>query len=106
MVKVPDNIINIIKLFVEEAKNDDVNISQAILFGSYAKGTYNELSDIDVAIVSSDFDGNRFYDNRKIRKSKLKICMDLEPHTYRPEEFTMDNPFVREILKYGVNIPV
>ena len=104
MVEVPDKIIEIIKKFIEEARKDNINISQAILFGSYAKGTYNEYSDIDLAIVSEDFEGNRFYDNRKIRKSKLKISYDLEPHTYRPEQFTSDNPFVQEILEYGIAI--
>lgn len=40
-------------------------IETIILFGSYAKGTENEDSDIDIAIISSDFndiieDGAKF----------------------------------------------
>lgn len=30
-------------------------IDDIILFGSYAKGTENEDSDIDIAVISSDF---------------------------------------------------
>jgi predicted nucleotidyltransferase len=104
MAKVPDKIIDLIKKFIEEARKDNINITKTVLFGSYAKGTYTELSDIDIAIVSDDFEGNRFYDNRKIRHSKLKTSIDLEPHTYRPEEFILDNPFVKEVLEYGIII--
>jgi predicted nucleotidyltransferase len=104
MAKVPDKIIELIKQFIEEAHKDNINISRTVLFGSYAKGTFNEFSDIDIAVVSEDFEGNRFYDNRKIRNSKLKTSIDLEPHTYRPEQFTIDNPFVREVLEYGIVI--
>ena len=39
MVQVPNNIIEIIKTFIEEAKKDNINISQEIQFGLYAKGT-------------------------------------------------------------------
>jgi predicted nucleotidyltransferase len=104
MVKIPDQIVEIIKQFIDEARKDNINITDAILFGSYAKGTYNEYSDIDLAVVSDDFEGNCFYDNRKIRRSKLKASYDLETHTYRPEEFNEDNPFVKEILEYGIRI--
>jgi uncharacterized protein len=104
MAQVPDKIIEIIKNFIKIANEDTINISEAILFGSYAKGTYNEWSDIDLAVVSSDFDGISFYDNKKIRNAKLKSSIDLETHPYRPEDFTIENPFVQEILNYGIRI--
>ena len=75
-----------------------------MLFGSYAKGTNNQWSDIDVAIVSSDFIGLRYLDNQKISRPKLNISYDLETHPFRPEDFNEDNPFVKEILSSGVRI--
>jgi uncharacterized protein len=104
MSQIPTEIIETIKKFVQEAKQDNVFINKAILFGSYAKGTYNEWSDIDVAVVSDDFEGNRFKDNMKLSKSRLRTNIDLETHPYRSEEFTLDNLFVSEILKYGVQV--
>ncbi|TAL69965.1 MAG: nucleotidyltransferase domain-containing protein [Bacteroidetes bacterium] len=104
MAKIPAQIIEIIKKFIERALEDNIHISQAVLFGSYARGTNNEWSDIDVAVVSDDFEGIRIFDNKKIRKAKLKTSIDLETHPYRPEDFTSDNPFVQEILEYGIRI--
>ncbi len=104
MAKVPAQIIEIVRKFVVEALKDNSRISQAVLFGSYAKGTYNDYSDIDLAIVSDDFEGVSFYDNKKLTKAMLRTSIDLETHTYKPEEFNLENPFVREILQNGVRI--
>ena len=57
-----------------------------------------------MAIVSKDFVGIRFFDNQKLAKSKLRTSIDLEIHPYRPEDFTEDNPFVKEILETGIRI--
>jgi predicted nucleotidyltransferase len=104
MAQIPDKIIEIINNLILEAKLDNITINKAILFGSYAKGTNHEYSDIDVAVVSNDFQGIRFYDNCKLSKSKIKASIDLETHPYRPEDFTEDNPFVKEILETGIRI--
>ncbi len=104
MADVPNTVIEIIKKFIEEAEKDNIRISQAVLFGSYAKGTYHEYSDIDLAVVSEDFEGISFYDNKKLTKAMLRTCIDLETHTYLPDEFKEDNPFVKEILEYGIRI--
>ena len=104
MAQVPSKIIEIIKKFLLEASKDNVRISKAILFGSYAKGNYHEYSDIDLAVISEDFEGNSFYDGKKLTKAMLRTCIDIESHTYRPEEFNEDNPFVKEILRYGIQI--
>ena len=46
----------------------------------------------------------RFRDRNKIRKITIKISSDLSPLPYRTEDFTSDDPFVREILETGINI--
>jgi uncharacterized protein len=104
MVQVPNKIIELIKTFTEEAGKDNVRISQAVLFGSYAKGTNHEWSDIDVAVVSDDFQGISFFDNQILTEAMLRTSIDIETHTYRPEEFNEDNPFVKEILETGIRI--
>ena len=45
------DILNSINKFIEEIKKH-YNITAIILFGSYAKGTENENSDIDIAVIS------------------------------------------------------
>jgi uncharacterized protein len=104
MAQVPDRIVEIIKKFILEAKKDNININKAILFGSYSNGTYNKWSDIDVAVVSDDFAGDRLFDNIKLSRSRLNTNIDLETHPFRTQDFTLDNLFVKEILKNGIEI--
>ena len=104
MAQIPDKISFIIEQFLQELKKNNINIEQAILFGSYAQGTYTSWSDIDLALVSSDFEGDRFKDRAKIRRIKLKISSDLEPIPYPPNEFTAADPFVEQILATGINV--
>ena len=104
MAQVSDKIINLIRKLIHEAEKDNIRISQAVIFGSYAKGTNHELSDIDVAVVSDDFEGISFYDNKKMFGALLRTSIEIELHPYRPEEFTTENPFVKEIIQYGYKI--
>ncbi len=103
-MEIPQEIIDIIKNFVKEALKENIRISQAVLFGSFAKGTNHEYSDIDVAVVSEDFEGIRLFDNIRLGKPRVNTSVDIETHPYRPEEFNEDNPFVKEILEYGIRI--
>jgi predicted nucleotidyltransferase len=76
----------------------------AYLFGSYAKGQAAELSDIDLAIVSDKFEGSRFFDKQKINKILLSCSSDLEIHPFRTDDFTIENPFVKEIIENGIKL--
>ena len=104
MAEVPAQIINIIKKFIDEARKDNIRISQVVLFGSYANGTNHEYSDIDLAVVSEDFEGISFYDSQKLTKAMLRTSIDIETHPYRPEDFTLSNPFAKEIIQSGIRI--
>lgn len=53
---IPDRVLREIKMYAE--KN---NIEKVILFGSRARGTNGERSDIDIAVTGGDFDS--FYWN-------------------------------------------
>ncbi len=105
MVKTIDKSIeNIIKYYIEQLEEEGIHIQQAIVFGSYVDGKNNEWSDIDIAIVSENFDGNRFKDKNKIRKLTLKINSDISPIPFRPEDFNESNYFVKEIIETGKRI--
>ena len=94
--------INIIQKYVEAVRNT-FDFQKIILFGSYAKGNPHEDSDIDIAIVFSDY-GNRL--DRQVELMKLTKGIDsrIEPHPFREKEFKNTNPFVNEILIYGKEI--
>ena len=77
------------------------------LFGSYAANLSFEESDIDVAVVSKDFEGNRFKDRNKVAAVIIDATYPnlefagFEIHPFKSEDFTSDDPFVEEIKKPG-----
>jgi predicted nucleotidyltransferase len=104
MAEIPAAARLIIDQFLAELAADGIKVEQAVLFGSYAQGTFDEWSDIDLALVSATFAGERFKDRETIRRSKLKVSSLLEPAPYTPEEFTADNPFIKHLLETGIRI--
>jgi len=81
--------------------SDEITVNEVYLFGSYATGNMHQYSDIDLAIVSDDFEGIRFSDRKRLNKYLLQTSIDLEIHPFRSEDFTPDMLFVEEILRTG-----
>lgn len=104
MAEVPDKIIDVIKKFIAEAEKLNIKFQRVVLFGSYANNSYKDWSDIDLAIVSDDFEGIRFYDNLKLSMAIINSDVKIETHPFLPEEFNEENPFVREILATCIRI--
>lgn len=104
MVEIPAKIRKTITKYIRALKENDVNVDQAVLFGSYAKGNYSEWSDIDLALVSEAFEGSWIKDRSKIRAITLSISSDIQVLPYRPEDFVPSDPFVREIIETGIRL--
>ena len=76
-----------------------------VLFGSYAKGNFNENSDIDLAVVLKDY--NNLIDIQlDLMRLRRNIDSRIEPHPFREKDFEISNPIVHEIVKYGQDIDV
>ncbi len=82
------------------AVRDKYNCERIILFGSYAKGNFNNDSDIDIAVIMKDFD-NILDMQFELMKIRRKIDSRIEPHPFRLDDFELSNPIVREIIKHG-----
>lgn len=104
MAIVSDDIVEKLKKLLDMISHNGLHIERAIVFGSYAKGKAGKWSDIDIALVSKDFTGVRFYDRKKINRCLIKIDSKIEIHPFRPEDFTSDNFFVEQIIKEGIDI--
>ncbi len=101
-----DAAIELVKRYIEELQNNGIPIQEAIIFGSYAKGYPKEESDIDVALVSPAFTGDRFEDRRRIIPLRRKINNRIEPIPFRPDDFSEGGNFVDEIKKTGKAINI
>jgi len=85
---------------------------KVILFGSYAKGTADENSDIDMMVILDNNDvaktyeeriNKRLYINRLVRNINYKIALDIL--VYSKEEYKIiknhGNYFIEEIENTG-----
>jgi len=104
MVRIPDKVKKTIDAYLNALNRDNVPIKEAILFGSYAKGTSREWSDIDIALVSDIFIGNRIEDKDKIRKITLSVSSEIEVLPFNPKDFDVENPLAKEILETGIRL--
>ena len=97
------DILNSINEYIKKIKNH-YNISAIILFGSYAKGTENENSDIDIAIVSDDFDD--IYDCMAILMGMTwDIDARIEPHPIKKKDFDgVTDYFIKEVIDTGIKV--
>lgn len=88
----------------------EIHIKGLYLFGSYANGTPHQYSDIDVAIVSDDFRGIRFYDKQRLHKLLIDktypdyVFVDVQLHPFKTEDFSSSNPLAEEIIQTGKKI--
>ena len=96
------NIINKYILLLQER---GVEVSEVILFGSYAKGMAKQDSDIDLAIVSSQFGKDNWKEMIFLRKLALEIDSHIEPLPFSPQDMEdRYSTLSEEIRKYGVSL--
>ena len=81
-----------------------VKVEAVILYGSHAKGAAGEGSDIDVAVISSDFEGRSTWDRQEIiARATVGRAYRLAPIGYPSSEYHNPGPhsFLREIIRTG-----
>ena len=99
-----DSIIDTVRRYIAELEKHHIPVSQAILYGSYANGRVREESDIDVALVSEAFTGDRYEDRRRIVPLRRKIDNRIEPMPFTPTGFSDGGNLIDEIKKTGIRI--
>jgi len=96
--------IKIVTRYIEELEKHKIHIMEAFIFGSHAQGKTKPESDIDVALISVAFTGDRFEDRRKIVPFRRNIDSRIEPIPFKPEDFNNGGTLAEEIKKTGVSI--
>ena len=78
-------------------------IKKIYIFGSYAKGTSHDNSDIDIAIIF-DHLSDSFDMQVELMKMRRKFDTRIEPHPFSEADFTASNPLANEIMRNGLEI--
>jgi len=99
-----EDIILIAKKYLELVKDSNfpMQIDKAYLFGSYAKGSPQKDSDIDIAFIVNKWVGN--YEEAIVPIWRLRKSIDfrIEPHiVVKDEDYA---GFLPEIQRTGIEI--
>ncbi len=104
MKEISSEISDIVNKYIEiVVKNYDV--VAIILFGSYAKGTQREDSDIDIAVITDDIKTDKFDEEVNLMQLRNDIDYRIEPHIISVTDYENDEtPFVIEVKNTGIKV--
>lgn len=95
-------VAEIIQKFKEALTKQGINTDKIILFGSHARGTAGEYSDIDLVIISKDFEDMGFKQRCEVLGRAIAEIMEpIEPLAYTPEEF--ENIPLNSVINNAIN---
>jgi predicted nucleotidyltransferase len=80
------------------------HVVAAYVYGSQAKGTAGNWSDVDVAVVSPDFRSDLFEEQIVLMRLAAEVDDRIEPRPFRPGDFRIEDPLVAEITRTGVRV--
>lgn len=91
MVLKKGELKEILAQFIRETKKR-IPVRKIILFGSRAKGSPEEWSDIDIAVISPKFAGLNDFERIKLlldcaHRVEYSVPVDIETFGYTPEEY-------------------
>jgi predicted nucleotidyltransferase len=100
-----NNIEKAIKFLEQCLKENGLNISKIILFGSQATET-TDNSDVDILIISDDFKNKDIFERARLTKDAevktiRKFMVSLDIVTLTSEEFENETSPVTEFAKSG-----
>ncbi|MBI5590738.1 MAG: nucleotidyltransferase domain-containing protein [Deltaproteobacteria bacterium] len=82
--------------------SQEMSFDKMILFGSYAKGNQREDSDVDVAIVVDEMQGDFFSTRPLLWRIRREVDDRIEPVIL--EKSNDESGFLDEVMKNGILI--
>lgn len=107
MYKAGSQIKEIIKEYKQALKKLGINVNRIILYGSFAKGSQRKNSDIDLVVISDDFEKMNLRKRLELLGiAAVRIMKPIEARGYTPKELkkTTQASFLREVLTVGISV--
>ena len=104
MYKARSEIKEIIGEYTQTLKNLGINVERVILYGSFSKGNPRKDSDIDLIVISEDFQRMNLRERLEVLGiAAVRIMKPIEAKGYTSEEIkkTSNASFLKEILEVG-----
>ena len=81
---------------------EQINPTKIVLYGSFAKGNWNENSDIDIAVIVNKIDDDFLELSKRLNKLTRNIDNRIEPVLLQIDEDR--SGFLLSILKSGITL--
>lgn len=104
MAEVEAVILENVRLFLNKLRKAGFKITEAYIFGSYATGSADKWSDIDIAVVSPQIGNDRFEERIRLTELAATVDVRLEPLPFNHKSFVEEDPFVRQIKREGIAV--
>jgi predicted nucleotidyltransferase len=99
-------IIKLLQSYIRLLNNAGLKIHKAFLYGSFARNDAKADSDIDIMLVSDNFDDNNIKEKAKAWQLTRKVDLRIEPFTIGSKRFFSDDDsaLVDQVKKEGIEI--
>ena len=102
-------IVKVIRQYLEVVRLAGFHVSQAVLFGSYARGDASADSDIDILVIAAEFDDT--YDRKQVDllwELRAQTDSRIEPVPVGERQWQEDDasPIIEIARREGQVIPL
>lgn len=103
MAEIASDVLASVERFLAVVRQR-LRVDAAYLYGSQATGSARPWSDIDVAVISSDFSDDLFQERITLMRWAAAVDDRIEPQPFTPERFGPNDPLASEISRSGVRL--
>lgn len=105
---VKSTVTDAVNFLEQRLKEEGLDVSKIILFGSQTEGKATDESDIDVLIISEDFQGKDIFQRAEMTKHAeiaaiKKFLIPFDIITLTPGEFESGSSIIAEYVKTGLD---
>lgn len=90
--------------YVRGLRENDIAVRQAYLFGSFANGSPDADSDIDIAVFLDRDEIDGFDEGVRLTRLRRGRDVRIEPHVFTRKDLEDEDPVINEILRTGRRI--
>lgn len=96
------DVSGVIRRYVAELQKT-IRVNKVYLYGSYAANQEHDYSDIDLAVISPDFEGGTERDYLILGRAALRVHPLIEAKPYQTKDLQTLSPveFLAEVVRTG-----
>lgn len=109
MAQTRQKIKNIVLKYIRNLESLGISVQRVIIFGSQAKGTFSKDSDIDIAVISKEFEKMGLWEKAKyLGRAARGIPYPIEAIGFSPSQLkkSEEGTLLDEVKRSGVEIRI